>query len=717
MHILVTDATGALGRLVAGQLIAAGHTVSGIAELPHPCLDRNVEFVCASLRDRALRELTDEADAVIHLAPIDPSAPGSAGMDGLARVTDAAARAGSRLLFVSQAAGRPELYRPAEDLVSSSWGPTAVIRIAPPVGRQLDWMVCRTVATLLRSKVSAHPMRVLHLDDLMRFLVLALNTDRTGVVDLASPDTVNMVTAWRVLRAADPRSRPHRVRSWALLTPELDVAAAQEDWMFSYGWHALDAVADTARGLVGRRLDTAGAINQGGQLALPVEVLPHARRPDDDVHTAAPEGLEGEFDDQIDARFPVFSAAALAEALPGPLTPITLDVQLSGLRAASRVLGQVLALGGVADAEWGSRAIAVFGHRPYVGVSVNMVAASQLPGWDQDAVAHPLVGQPQVGDPLPFGEPAWTAGALGSVAKAVAAGRSVALLRHLRADTRAYCAAAAAEHLDATQLALLPEAALEVRLRLLRDRIHQGWILNALWLIDSGVTAAALVRSQAGRSVPGMGMITDSGLVAAETAELASMLRADPPLAALAAEGNLASIRALSPKTAAALDAVAARIGHRGPGEAELASTTFDDDPTMLLTAAAAAAPPEPAPATLAERVSANARGSRELAHDTTMRFTHELRMTLRALGSLRVEADLIDAVDDMYYLTCNELVTMPGDARLRIKRRRTERERLQAQYPPDVIDGAWAPVPRNALGSGGEPAGEEGSAEQLAQG
>lgn len=91
--------------------------------------------------------------------------------------------------------------------------------------------------------------------------------------------------------------------------------------------------------------------------------------------------------------------------------------------------------------------------------------------------------------------------------------------------------------------------------------------------------------------------------------------------------------------------------------------------------------------------------------------------MTLRALGSLRVEADLIDAVDDMYYLTCNELVTMPGDARLRIKRRRTERERLQAQYPPDVIDGTWAPVPHNALGPGGEPSGGEGSAEQLAQG
>ncbi|MDO2358905.1 NAD-dependent epimerase/dehydratase family protein, partial [Mycobacterium avium] len=589
MHILVTDATGALGRLVAGQLIAAGHTVTGIAELPHPCLDRNVEFVCAPLRDRVLRELTDEADAVIHLAPIDPTAPGNAAMDGLARVTDAAARAGSRLLFVSQAAGRPELYRPAEDLVASSWGPSVVVRIAPPVGRQLDWMVCRTVATVLRTKVSAQPMRVLHLDDLMRFLVTALDTDRTGVVDLASPDTVNLVTAWRMLRATDRRSRLHRVRSWSQLIPDLNVAAVQEDWMFEFGWHALDAVADTARGLVGRRLDTAGAINHGAQLALPVEVLP--QRAGNGAHSAAPEGVEGEFDDRIDPRFPVFSATALTEALPGPLTPITLDVQLSGLRTASRVLGRVLALGGAVGEEWDSRAIAVFGHRPYVGVSVNMVAATQLPGWDQDAVARDaLVGRPQVGDPLPFGEPALAGGALGSIAKAVAAGRSVALLRHLRANTRDYCTAAVAEQVDAAQLALLPQAALEVRLRLLRDRIHQGWILNALWLLDTGITAAALVRSQAGQSVPGLGMITESGLVAAETAELAAMLAADPPLCALAADGNLASIRALAPKTAAAVDAAVARIGHRGPGDAELASQTFADDPAMLLSAAAAAA-------------------------------------------------------------------------------------------------------------------------------
>jgi nucleoside-diphosphate-sugar epimerase len=699
VQILVTAATGTVGRMVARQLIAAGHAVSGIAEHPHACLDSGVELVCAPLSDPVLQELADEADAVIHLAPVDPVAPGSAGINGVVQVTHAAARAGTRLLYVSQAAGRPDVYQPAEALVSTSWGPSLVIRIAPPVGRQLDWMVCRTVATLLRAKTSVQPMRVLHLDDLVRFLLLALGTDRTGVVDLATPDTTNVITAWRLLRSVDPRSRPHRVHRWAQLIPEMDIAAVQEDWMFEFGWQAIDAIADTGRGLVGRRLDAAGAVSQGGQLELPVETLPRFG-PSDGLRSAAPDGLEGEFDDRIDPRFPVFSANGLAEALPGPLTPITLDVQLSGLRTASRVMGQLLALGGVVADEWWSRSIAVFGHRPYVGVSANVVAATQLLGWDEQAVTRrALVNQPQVGDVLPYGQPQLAGGALGSVAKAVVTARSLALLRHLRSDTRAYSAASSSEHLDAGQLASLPDASLEVRIPLLRDRIHQGWILTAMWVIDTGVTAAALEHTRAGSSVSGVDAIVESSRIAAETASLATMLRGDARISALAREGNLASVRALSANAADAVTAAVAQIGHRGPGEAELANPTFGDDPAMLLiaawqTAEATAAPTEPAPpATLAHRFAAGARASQELAYDTTIRFTHELRMALRELGSRRVAADLIDVVEDVYYLTCDELVTMPADARLRIKRRRTERERLQAQGPPDVIDKTWNPT------------------------
>ncbi|BAX92784.1 NAD-dependent epimerase/dehydratase family protein [Mycobacterium shigaense] len=696
MHILVTDATGTVGRLVARQLIAAGHTVSGIAEFPHACLDAGVDFVRAPLTDPVLQQLADESDAVVHLAPVDSTAPGSAGVDGVVRVTHAAARAGARLLFVSQAAGAPDVYEPAEDLVSTSWGPSLIVRIAPPVGRQLDWMVCRTLATLLRAKVSEQPIRVLHLDDLVRFLVHALDTDRTGIVDLTTPDTINVITAWRLLRSVTPRSRLHRIPSWPRPFPDLDTTAAQEDWAFEFGWKAVEAVGDTARGLIGRRAGPAGATEHGGRLPIPIEVPPRPGA-SSELRSAAPEGLEGEFDDRIDPRFPVFSAAGLAEALPGPLTPITLDVQMGGLRAANHAMGQVLALGGVVGDEWGSRAIAAFGHRPYVGVSTNVVAAAQLPGWDEKSIVQTaLVDQPQVGDLLPFGQPRLAEGPLGSLAKAVVAARSLGLLRHLRADTRAYTAAAFAEHADPLQLGLLSEASLGVRIRLLRDRIHQGWMLTALWLIDTGITAAALEPTGAGTRVPGVGMIMQSTHVEAELTGLATVLRDDPTLAALADEGNLASIRALSPPTARLVDAAIGRIGHRGPSEGELASPTFSDNPRMLLTAAAeaAAAPARPTPPpSLAQRIVTNARVSRELAHDTTQRFTHELRMTLRELGSRWAAADLIDVVDDVHYLTCDELVTVPADARLRIKRRRTERERLQAHHPPEVIDRAWTAV------------------------
>ncbi|MDP7724755.1 hypothetical protein [Mycobacterium sp. TY814] len=694
MHVLLTDAAGTVGRLAARQLIAAGHTVSGIGPYPHDHLDPAVDFVCAPLDDPVLLQLAADADAVIHLAPVDTSAPGGAGLTGVAHVANAAARAGARLLFVSQAAGRAELYRPAETLVTTGWAPSLVIRIAPPLGRQLDWMTCRTVATLMRAKVSARPIRVLHIEDLARFLVHALNTDRSGAVDLATPDTTNLITAWRVLRSVDPRLRLHGVRGWENLVPELDIAAAQEEWNFHYGWLALDAVVDTGRGLAGRKLDPGGAITAPGQFPLPVETLP--RPVDESLRSMAPEGLEGEFDDRVDPRFPVFSTASLTDSLPGPLTPITLDVQCSGLRAAGQAMGRVLALGEVVAQEWAERAIAVFGHRPYVGVSANIVAAAQLPGWDEHAVARRTLGaEPPADELLPFGRPELSNGPRGSVAKAVVTARSLALLRHLRADTQAYVAAATGEHLDPKALSALPDAALEVRIRLLRDRIHQGWTLTGLWVIDSGITAAALERSRAGAGISGVGVIMESERIAAEVKALAALLRADPPLCALAAEGNVGSIRALSPAAASALDAAVASLGHRGRGEAELANPAFGDDPGLLLELAAeAAAQPEPptAPASLAQRLADSARNSREQAHDTTIRFTHELRMTLRELGARRVKADLIDTVDDMYYLVCDEHVAMPVDARLRIKRRRAERERLQAQHPPDIIDHTWNP-------------------------
>ena len=88
------------------------------------------------------------------------------------------------------------------------------------------------------------------------------------------------------------------------------------------------------------------------------------------------------------------------------------------------------------------------------------------------------LGGSDVGGLLPLGRPPLTGGLLGSAAKAVVVKRALVLLRHLKADTQAYVEAATAEHLDAAQLNSLSNAELQVRVRLLRDRIHQGWGLT-----------------------------------------------------------------------------------------------------------------------------------------------------------------------------------------------------------------------------------------------
>jgi nucleoside-diphosphate-sugar epimerase len=694
VRIFLTGVTGLLGRAMARQLIAAGHAVTGIAAYPHHNLHPDVDFVCASLGDPVLEQLAGASDVVLHLTPIETAVPGSAGINGLVRVAHSASRAGARLIYVSVSAGQPTLYRQAETLVSSGWAPSLVVRIAPPMGRQLDWMICRTIGSLLHGTASAEHLRLLHYDDLIRFLVFAVATDSTGTVDLASPDTTQIAAAQQLLRSVGQRPRLARLPSWPELTPELDLAAAQEAWRFEFGWSANDSVVDTVRGLAGRRLDVRGATDVAEHLPLPVEVGVRTEPLDGTVlRSASPDGLEGEFDDRADPRFPVFSAAPLAQTLPGPLTPMTLDVQLGGLRAAARAMGPVMAGGDVIAEEWGSRAIAVFSHRPYVGVSASVIAAEQLPGWDVDDIVRASFDGSHVDSLLPMGRPPLTGGLLGPAAKAVVIKRALALLRHLKADTHEYVAAATAEHLDAAQLISLSDAQLQVRIRLLRDRVHQGWGISGRWLIDSAITAATVGRAGLQVAVSGIGALLESDAIAAETSSLAVLIRGEEQLCALALERDLDGVSTRSATIGAAFASAVSRIGHRGPGEVELANLMFRDDPAMLLAAAGRAATDVPQPmspagsdAKLSERMAASARASRELAYDTTIRFTHELRMTLRELGSRYVDAELIDVAGEVFYLTCDEAVTIPSDARLRVKRRRAERERFQGQRLSDVI-------------------------------
>lgn len=665
MQILLTEVTGAIGRAVARSLLASGHDVVGIAEQPHRDLDSEVRFARAALDHPILRTLAADADVVVQLPPQGSMRPAD-----VVRVSDVAARGGARLIFPSLSLLAPTPWEQAEDLVSTSWAPSLIVRIAPPLGRQADALISRTVATLLDTPVSG-PIHVLHVDDLVRFLVAAVGTDNTGVVDLGTPDVTNVISARHVLSTVDPRPSTRRIRPWPRLAPALDLTALHDDWQFECGWSAVDAVADTARGLTGRKLGPEGAVAMPGRVPMPVQDV--AEPAGAELLSAAPDGAEGEFDNRIDPRFPVFVAAAFGGAQAAPLTPMSMDVHLTGLRMAARTVSRLLDLRSAVGTEWDSRLIAAFGHRIYLGASVLAAAQPRLP---HRAAAF--------AEQLRAAAGRLAAGPSNRASARLTSARIAAAARLFRRHVEAYGTAAQDEHLDDHSLSGLPEAALGARIRLLCNRIHEGWILSGLGVLFAEAAPTHVEAAKpAGTDEPG-----PVGRIHSELMSLANVMRAHPYVAELIGDGDLDAARTAAPMFAAAFDGVLARMGHHGPGDIDLASGVFADRPEAVLAAARRVTRVEHAGSTVT-----GAQASRELAYDTTLRFTHELRSTVRELARRLVAEERLAAPEDIFYLTTEEALVMPVDARLRIKRRIAERERLQAVRMPTVIDGAWAPL------------------------
>lgn len=662
MRILLTEVTGELGRAFAQSLLAAGHDVHGIAERPHRDLDPGVDFVCAALAHPVLYRLAENADVVVHL-PAEGATTRSA---DVARICDAAARGGARIVFPSLSLLAPGAWQQAEDLVSTGWAPNLVVRIAAPLGRQADALVCRSVAALLDTDAS-EPLHVLHVDDLIRFLVIAVGTDRTGVVDLATVDTTTAASAHRILGGIDPRPKVRGVPGWAELCPPLDLSAMRGEWDFECGWGATEALTDTVRGLQGRKVGPNGAVTAPGRIPMPVAVVPPAHGAES--RSAATEGTDGEFDDRIDPHFPLFVASPLHETTTRPLTPMSLDLHLTGLRTAGRTLAQLLDLRDPVAGEWESRLVAAFGHRIYLGASALAAAEPRLPA-RAAALSQRLRG---AADRRQAGT-----GRLASITGAMSTTRLISSARMYSRHLRAYREAADAERRDAAKLTLLRDAQLEARIRLLRSRIHEGWVLTALAVLLAEVAPAQL--NAAG----------ETASIRSEVDSLARVLRAHPYARAALEAGDVAAARTAAPMLATAFDAALAHVGHRGPGAAELAASVLFDRPDTLI-AAAARVPSSPVRDD--EPTLPGPQACRVLAYDTTMRFTHQLRLAVREFGRRLVAEDKLAAPEDVFYLTVEEALGPPSDSRLRIKRRIAERERLQGVRLPAVIDAAWTAV------------------------
>jgi phosphohistidine swiveling domain-containing protein len=668
MRILLTEVTGGLGRALAQSLLASGHDVSGVALRAHRDLDPGVDFVSAAPGHRAIYDLAADADVVLPL----PSDGDGGRLTELVRICDAAARGGARLVFPSLSLLTPARWQQAEDLVGSGWAPSLIVRIAAPVGRQADGLVCRSIAALLNSPTSG-PVHVVHIDDLIRFLVAAVGSDRTGTVDLATSDTTNVVSARRILGTVDPRPKVRSIAGWPVLTPTLDLASLHDDWQFECGWGATDAVADTARGLQGRKPDVPGAATVTGRIPLPRNGVP--RSAGAGLVSAAPEGAEGEFDDRIDPRFPVFVTTPFTGAHAVPLTPMSLDLHATGLRTGARALAELLDLPPVLAREWESRLVAVFGHRIYLGASALAAAEPRLPGRAAELGRRLRIALAPDAD-TPLGRPRTAQRWLRPAVDAVTMARMVGAARMFGRHVDAYADAASSEYLGAAALEALTDAQLDARVRLLRSRIHEGWTLAALGVLLAEVAPNHLTTS-----------VDQVIRIQSELNSLARVLRAHPYVQSSLDAGDLEASRSAAPMVGAAFDTVLSRIGHRGPGSFEVAASVIGDRPAAVLAAAQR---------TAAHNTAADHRAPahRAVAYDSTLRFTHQLRAAVREIARRRVTEEKLATAEDIYFLTVDEALAMPVDTRLRVKRRAAERERLQAVTVPSVFDGTWTPAP-----------------------
>ncbi|MFC9897027.1 PEP-utilizing enzyme [Nocardia sp. NPDC127579] len=694
LRILITGVTEPSGRAVARMLLAAGHEVVGLDRRWHRFVDPRVRFTAGDPADPAVcATVVAGCDTVIHLAGPAVSAPA------------AAARAAGAQLIVPVVAGARSAGVPETEIVralEASGARHLLVRTAPLAGRRIGHQTRRALEPLLGAR-AADGCQLLHTDDLERFLVLAATAPRSGVVELAAPGVVTTAQLRELMRDKGVRYSAW-VPAWSKPGLLLNPGVAQREWGFRCGWTAHEVAADLVRGLVGRAPAGGGFRTRRGAIPLPGHVIP-ARAQTSDQHElidVAPEGLEGEFDDRVDPRYPVHTATNTSEALPGPLTPLTIDLHAGAIRLANEAMGAMIALEGIALEHWTSRVTTVLGHHIYINASIGVLAAENMPGWDEESIRRDAYGNIPDEIPLtPHGKPPMPTG-LGSVAGTWrATSRVIATARRFAATAELINAAAKAEALTAEAIRELDDERLHVRALLWRDRLYQAWQAASIGVMMTGAATAIHARGKNAGEVPIDLHRLESAKPMLAVERLAEFCRADPALRELARAGDLDAARAHSAAFAAALDSELSAIAHRGPGECELINPTFGDKPALLVTAAARAAelpapkrePVDAAPGRTA-RMAAGATVARERARDAVVRINHCLRLAVRERGARLVDAGVLRATEDVCFLTLDEIFGPPAEVADVVARRRAERDRLKGVRMPDVVAGHWEPVP-----------------------
>ncbi len=745
MRIAVTGASGVLGRGLAARLLSEGHDVTGLARHRPESWPSAAEFVGGDIRDAAaVKRALVGADVVAHCAwarsrDRDERIGHEVNIAGTRNVLDAMAETGARrIVFASSAhvyggGGTPKTERDAmtpfaadghfkarvEQMLAESATEWVAIRSALILGRSVDNWVRRLLALpVLSDRTGGRPMQVVHLDDALRLFNRAIVEDGigSGPVNLAAPGELT----FRQIAAALHRPVASLGFESAKLrlvqdAPLMDISRLREGWGFRPAWESTECVEDFALAVRGR-------VTVGKRvLALPwrlanIQDLPSVDTPSDDgvkPDWAGAPGDNGEFDTPIDPRFPTFLATNLSEALPGPFSPASASATVRGLRASAVCVAERLRPGGMIQREIAMRMVAVFAHRLYGAITTAHFMAETVPFVKPSTVVSnsgffgpSMAALPIFGEERPHSETSRIRKRLRTVRNIGVFGINLlGLSAGAPLDTRDFVADVdRLERLADGDLTRLDDRRLLSLISLARDQVVHGWVLAA----GSFLLCAAfnvLLRGLCGRDITAPG---GPELVSARSVEamqrLVAAAQRDPKVTALLAEpgDRLDKLAVEAPEFHAALLAELALIGHRGPAELEMLSTSYADDPELLvrMVTRAMSAPTAPEPRhpripLRAKPVAALATQQlrdREVRRDKVVRANWVLRTLLREYGRRAVEAGIFGAPDDVFYLLVDELDALPADVGGVVARRRAEQRRLATVVPPTVFSGSWRP-------------------------
>jgi uncharacterized protein YbjT (DUF2867 family) len=217
--ILVTGATGTVGRQVVTQLSEREAQVRAVTRDPAPAgLPAGVAVVKA--------DLADPASLVPHLAGVDSvflvwpfTAPERAGGLG-ARVVEVLARHASRIVYLSAeaAAGRPDsFWADMERLIEGSGAEFTFLRPTGFAANTLMWADQIRGDGVVRWPYGAAARSLIHEHDIAAVAVRALTEERHAGQRylLTGPEVITQAEQVRVI--GDVTGRPSR---WQELTPE-----------------------------------------------------------------------------------------------------------------------------------------------------------------------------------------------------------------------------------------------------------------------------------------------------------------------------------------------------------------------------------------------------------------------------------------------------------------------------------------------------------------